>query len=68
MPLSDERTTLQLPDATPVLHSTRTTPRRVTAMLAAEALGEDVHALWPALRQPRSARAVSPELMALYDQ
>ncbi|HEX5566272.1 MAG TPA: XRE family transcriptional regulator, partial [Streptomyces sp.] len=30
--------------------------------------GEDVHALWPALRQPRSARAVSPELMALYDQ
>jgi transcriptional regulator with XRE-family HTH domain len=44
------------------------TPRRTTAMLAAEALGEDVHALWPALRQARSARAISPELMALYDQ
>lgn len=26
------------------------TPRRTTAMLAAEILGEDVHALWPALR------------------
>ncbi|GHK03702.1 transcriptional regulator [Streptomyces sp. Y2F8-2] len=44
------------------------TPRRATAMLAAEILGEDVHALWPALRQARSARAVSPELVALYDQ
>ncbi|MEU5115916.1 XRE family transcriptional regulator [Streptomyces longwoodensis] len=44
------------------------TPRRATAMLAAEVLGEDVHALWPALRQARSARAVSPELVALYDQ
>ncbi|MEU6851196.1 XRE family transcriptional regulator [Actinacidiphila alni] len=44
------------------------TPRRATAMLAAETLGEDVHALWPALRQPRAARAVSPELVALYDQ
>ncbi|MCZ4101882.1 helix-turn-helix transcriptional regulator [Streptomyces sp. So13.3] len=44
------------------------TPRRVTAMLAAETLGEDVHALWPALRQARAARAVSPELVALYDQ
>ncbi|MGG2465132.1 XRE family transcriptional regulator, partial [Streptomyces sp. RGM 3693] len=31
-------------------------------------LGEDMHALWPALRQARSARAVSPELVALYDQ
>lgn len=44
------------------------TPRRTTALLAAETLGEDVHALWPALRQPRAARAVSPELVALYDQ
>jgi transcriptional regulator with XRE-family HTH domain len=44
------------------------TPRRATAMPAAEILGEDVHALWPALRQARPARAVSPELVALYDQ
>ncbi|WP_330317024.1 helix-turn-helix transcriptional regulator [Streptomyces platensis] len=44
------------------------TPRRTTALKAAEALGEDVHALWPALRQARAARAVSPELVALYDQ
>ncbi|MEU5235508.1 XRE family transcriptional regulator [Streptomyces lydicus] len=44
------------------------TPRRATALLAAEMLGEDVHALWPALRQARSARAVSSELVALYDQ
>ncbi|WP_340563792.1 helix-turn-helix domain-containing protein [Streptomyces sp. GSL17-111] len=44
------------------------TPRRTTAMQAAEALGEDVHALWPTLRQVRSARAISPELMALYDE
>ncbi|MFD4571473.1 helix-turn-helix domain-containing protein [Streptomyces sp. NPDC058417] len=44
------------------------TPRRATAMLAAETLGEDVHALWPALRQARPARAVSPELVALYDK
>ncbi|MFF7233473.1 helix-turn-helix domain-containing protein [Streptomyces sioyaensis] len=44
------------------------TPRRVTACKAAEALGEDVHALWPALRQARAARAVSPELVALYGQ
>ncbi|MDC7337192.1 helix-turn-helix domain-containing protein [Streptomyces lydicus] len=44
------------------------TPRRATALLAAETLGEDVHALWPALRQARSARAVSFELVALYDQ
>lgn len=44
------------------------TPRLATAMLAAETLGEDVHALWPSLRQPRAARAVSPELVALYDQ
>ncbi|MFB7029718.1 MULTISPECIES: XRE family transcriptional regulator [unclassified Streptomyces] len=44
------------------------TPRRVTALKAAEALGEDVHALWPALRQARAARAVSPELVTLYDQ
>ncbi|MFF2923457.1 helix-turn-helix domain-containing protein [Streptomyces celluloflavus] len=44
------------------------TPRRATALKAAEALGEDMHALWPALRQARSARAVSPELVALYGQ
>ncbi|GAA2458340.1 DUF5919 domain-containing protein [Streptomyces pulveraceus] len=44
------------------------TPRRATALAAAEALEEDVHALWPALRQARSARAVSPELVALYGQ
>lgn len=44
------------------------TPRRATALKAAEALGEDVHALWPSLRQARAARAVSPELVALYDQ
>jgi transcriptional regulator with XRE-family HTH domain len=43
-------------------------PRRTTAMRAAETLGEDVHALWPALRQARPARAVSPELVALYEQ
>ncbi|WP_318198986.1 XRE family transcriptional regulator [Streptomyces sp. MCL20-2] len=43
-------------------------PRRVTAVKAAETLGEDIHALWPALRQARAARAVSPELVALYDQ
>lgn len=43
-------------------------PRRATAVQAAETLGEDVHALWPALRQARAARAVSPELVALYDQ
>ncbi|MEU4097767.1 XRE family transcriptional regulator [Streptomyces sp. NPDC026673] len=44
------------------------TPRRETAMRAAEVLGEDVFALWPALRQARAARAVSPELVASYDQ
>lgn len=44
------------------------TPRRVTALRAAEALGEDVHALWPKLRQSRKARSVSPELAALYPQ
>ncbi|MFP3988936.1 helix-turn-helix domain-containing protein [Streptomyces sp. E11-3] len=44
------------------------TPRRATALKAAEALGEDVYALWPELRQVRAARAVSPELVALYDQ
>ncbi len=43
-------------------------PRRRTAVHAAETLEEDVHALWPALRQARPARAVSPELVALYDQ
>lgn len=44
------------------------TPRRATALQAAEALGEDVHALWPTLRQARPARAISPELVALYEQ
>ncbi|WP_409471281.1 XRE family transcriptional regulator [Streptomyces sp. HC307] len=44
------------------------TPRRATALRAAEVLGEDVHALWPALRQARPARAVSPELVVLYGQ
>ncbi|MFI7002505.1 helix-turn-helix domain-containing protein [Nocardia sp. NPDC050175] len=43
-------------------------PRRRTAIQAAECLGEDVNALWPALQQARTARAVSPELVALYDQ
>lgn len=43
-------------------------PRRRTAIQAAETLGEDVYALWPGLRQARTARAVSPELVALYDQ
>jgi hypothetical protein len=44
------------------------TPRRTTAMRAAQTLGADVHALWPSLRQARPARAVSPELVALYEQ
>ncbi|MFD3561642.1 helix-turn-helix domain-containing protein [Streptomyces sp. NPDC058686] len=43
-------------------------PRRATAIKAAQALQEDIHALWPALRQARTARAVSPELVALYEQ
>ncbi|MGW1197816.1 XRE family transcriptional regulator [Streptomyces sp. NPDC002536] len=43
-------------------------PRRATALMAAEALGEDVHVLWPALRQGRVARAVSTELVALYSK
>lgn len=43
-------------------------PRRRTAIAAAETIGDDVHALWPALRQARTARAVSPGLVALYDQ
>ncbi len=43
-------------------------PRRRAALLASEALGEDMFALWPSLRQPRAARAVSPELVALYEQ
>lgn len=43
-------------------------PRQATALRAAEALGEDVYALWPALRQPRKARSMSPELVALYPQ
>ncbi|GAB2876502.1 XRE family transcriptional regulator [Streptomyces mayteni] len=44
------------------------TPRRSTAVVAAETLGEDVHALWPALRQARPARAISPQLVALHEQ
>ncbi|WP_433331850.1 DUF5919 domain-containing protein [Spirillospora sp. CA-294931] len=44
------------------------TPHRTTAIRAAETLGEDVFALWPSLRQARAARAVSPELVALYEQ
>jgi transcriptional regulator with XRE-family HTH domain len=44
------------------------TPRRATALQAAKTLGEDVYALWPALRQACPARAISPELVALYDQ
>ncbi|MFB8084850.1 helix-turn-helix domain-containing protein [Streptomyces sp. NPDC055992] len=43
-------------------------PRRKTAVKAAEQLGEDVYALWPALRHARPTRAVSPEVLALYDQ
>ncbi|QDD60390.1 helix-turn-helix transcriptional regulator [Streptomyces albidoflavus] len=43
-------------------------PRKVTAIKAAQALQKNTHELWPALRQPRSARAVSPELAALYEQ
>ncbi|MFE4520381.1 XRE family transcriptional regulator [Kitasatospora sp. NPDC056783] len=44
------------------------TPRMRTARLAAEALGEDVFALWPSLRQPHSAQTTSPDLVALYEQ
>ncbi|WP_424214254.1 helix-turn-helix domain-containing protein [Streptomyces sp. BI20] len=44
------------------------TPRQRTAVRAAEALGEDVHVLWPEIRQPRAARAISPELVTLYEQ
>ncbi|MEU0691758.1 XRE family transcriptional regulator [Streptomyces uncialis] len=43
-------------------------PHRATALRAADVLGEDVHMLWPTLRQPRRARSVSPELVALYSQ
>jgi transcriptional regulator with XRE-family HTH domain len=42
------------------------TPRRAAALLAAELLGEDIHALWPALRQPRKARTISPELVSMH--
>ncbi|WP_030458343.1 helix-turn-helix transcriptional regulator [Kitasatospora sp. NRRL B-11411] len=44
------------------------TPRLRAARLAGEALGEDMFDLWPSLRQPRAARAISPELVALYEQ
>lgn len=44
------------------------TPRLGTAVRAAEVMGEDVSRLWPQLRQPRVARAVGPELIALYDK
>lgn len=43
-------------------------PRRATALRAAQVLGEDVHVLWPALRQTRAARPVSAELVALHDR
>ncbi|MEV6553095.1 XRE family transcriptional regulator [Streptomyces sp. NPDC051597] len=43
-------------------------PRRTTAVQAAELLGEDVHALWPALRQPRKARTIGPELAGLFQR
>ncbi|MFG2192789.1 XRE family transcriptional regulator [Streptomyces sp. NPDC048639] len=43
-------------------------PHRATAVKAALTLQADVHALWPALRQVRTARAVSAELVALYEQ
>ncbi|MGH3313891.1 MAG: helix-turn-helix domain-containing protein [Streptomyces sp.] len=43
-------------------------PRRTTAMRAAESLGEDPFALWPALRQARAARALGPDIIAVYDQ
>jgi transcriptional regulator with XRE-family HTH domain len=41
-------------------------PHRKIAERAAQALHEDVQALWPALRSTRRARAVHPELVALY--
>ncbi|MFE7129746.1 XRE family transcriptional regulator [Streptomyces sp. NPDC057638] len=44
------------------------TPRRTAALTAANALGEDVYTLWPALRQPSPARTLSPELLAFYDR
>ncbi len=44
------------------------TPRLRAARLAGEALGADMFDLWPSLRQPRAARAISPELVALYEQ
>ncbi|MEU1230576.1 helix-turn-helix transcriptional regulator [Streptomyces sp. NPDC005828] len=44
------------------------TPHRATALKAAAALQEDIHALWPTLRQARPARAVSSELVTLYEQ
>ncbi|WP_433340946.1 helix-turn-helix domain-containing protein [Streptomyces sp. CA-253872] len=42
-------------------------PHRKTAARAAEALGADPFALWPGLGQPRSGRAVSAELLALWE-
>ncbi|WP_186768062.1 helix-turn-helix domain-containing protein [Streptomyces qinzhouensis] len=44
------------------------TPRRTAATVAADALGESVHVLWPALRQARPAPVVSPELVAFYER
>src|SRR6266702_1050463 len=38
------------------------------AIPAAEALQEDAMFLWPNLHQGRSARALSPELVAVYSQ
>ncbi|MGH3343629.1 MAG: helix-turn-helix domain-containing protein [Carbonactinosporaceae bacterium] len=42
------------------------TPHRGVAMRAAEALGEDVLALWPALRRERPRTGLYPELVAVY--
>jgi transcriptional regulator with XRE-family HTH domain len=42
------------------------TPHRRIALAVASALEEDVIALWPQLREPRSSKALHPELLALY--
>ncbi|MGC0312334.1 helix-turn-helix domain-containing protein [Kitasatospora acidiphila] len=44
------------------------TPRLAAARLAAEALGEDMFALWPSLRRPSAARVMSPEMVAQYER
>jgi transcriptional regulator with XRE-family HTH domain len=43
-------------------------PHARTAVLVAEVLEDDPLYLWPSLRQGRKARALSPELIALYEQ